>query len=95
MDELESWISKTYFRIHEVSQQLLNKHYSENELDSNFDTELELKVKLDEVIRLINILLDFTWEKLNIGHWKDVLLVWRKLYSFLSLFKVEILVLNY
>ena len=31
--------------------------------------------------------LDFCWEKLNTGHWKDVDIVWRETYSYASLFK--------
>ncbi len=33
------------------------------------------------------VLLDFTWEKLNTGHWKNVPLHWRHAYTYLSLMK--------
>eukprot|EP00057_Strongylocentrotus_purpuratus_P034017 XP_793630.2 PREDICTED: lysine-specific demethylase 8 [Strongylocentrotus purpuratus] len=33
-------------------------------------------------------LLDVTWEKLNTGHWKDVQIAWRHVFSFASLLKV-------
>ncbi|XP_055932207.1 lysine-specific demethylase 8-like isoform X1 [Argiope bruennichi] len=36
----------------------------------------------------LNIILDITWEQLNTGHWKDVNLNWRYVYTLASLFKV-------
>jgi lysine-specific demethylase 8 len=33
-------------------------------------------------------LLDFVWERLNTGHWSEVDLVWRQLYSVISVIKV-------
>ncbi|XP_033643279.1 lysine-specific demethylase 8-like [Asterias rubens] len=33
-------------------------------------------------------LLNFSWEKLNTGHWKDVNIAWRHVYSYASLLKV-------
>lgn len=33
------------------------------------------------------IALDFTWSKLNYGHWKDVPLIWREAYATSALFK--------
>ena len=31
--------------------------------------------------------LNFTWEKLNTGSWKDVNIAWRQVYSYASLIK--------
>jgi len=36
-------------------------------------------------------LIDFIWEKLNTGHWSEVDIVWRKLYSIISVIKVLII----
>lgn len=36
-------------------------------------------------------LIDFIWEKLNTGHWSEVDIVWRKLYSIISVLKVLII----
>ncbi|CAH1779520.1 unnamed protein product [Owenia fusiformis] len=36
---------------------------------------------------LSSALLDYTWEKLNTGHWKDVNIQWRYAYTYGSLFK--------
>ncbi|XP_060063787.1 bifunctional peptidase and arginyl-hydroxylase JMJD5-like [Ylistrum balloti] len=41
----------------------------------------------DLCIKLCEPLLDITWEKLNTGHWKDVHVCWRHLYSLVSLLK--------
>jgi len=36
-------------------------------------------------------LMDFIWEKLNTGHWSEVDIVWRKLFSIVSVIKVLII----
>ena len=41
----------------------------------------------DTCLSLSDIILDRTWEKLNTGHWKDVDISWRYLYSYASLLK--------
>lgn len=38
--------------------------------------------------QLAEEVLDITWEKLNTGHWKDVKLAWRHIFSYASLIKV-------
>nr|XP_039258975.1 bifunctional peptidase and arginyl-hydroxylase JMJD5-like [Styela clava] len=40
------------------------------------------------------MILDLTWEKLNSFHWKNVPLVWQKLYSFACVFKASCLGYN-
>ena len=40
-----------------------------------------------ECYKLSDALLDYTWEQLNIGHWKDVHLSWRHIYSYASILK--------
>ena len=37
-------------------------------------------------------LIDYSWERMNIGHWKSIKTEWRYLYAYSSLFKVIILV---
>ncbi|OWF55130.1 lysine-specific demethylase 8-like isoform X2 [Mizuhopecten yessoensis] len=46
-----------------------------------------LSKEYDSCVQLCEPLLDLTWEKLNTGHWKDVHLCWRYLYSLVSLLK--------
>ncbi|XP_070531878.1 bifunctional peptidase and arginyl-hydroxylase JMJD5-like isoform X2 [Ptychodera flava] len=38
-------------------------------------------------LKLTEEILSYTWEKLNTGHWKDVHIAWRQLYSLASLLK--------
>ena len=40
------------------------------------------------------VALDFTWEQLNLGHWKDVKRVWKEAYSSASLLKAICLALD-
>lgn len=42
---------------------------------------------LTEKLHTAQAICDVAWEKLNTGHWKDVRVVWRHLYSYGSLFK--------
>lgn len=41
----------------------------------------------EECLNQCIVLLDFTWEKLNTGHWKSIALEWRVCYSVVSLCK--------
>lgn len=50
-------------------------------------TETFLVKDYGPCIQLCKALLDFTWEKLNTGHWKDVHICWRHVYSLVSLLK--------
>nr|XP_042906122.1 bifunctional peptidase and arginyl-hydroxylase JMJD5 isoform X2 [Parasteatoda tepidariorum] len=43
---------------------------------------------LHSTILNAKIILDFAWEKINTGHWKDVDKIWRELYSLAVVFKV-------
>jgi len=43
--------------------------------------------KYTHAATLCQVLLDDTWEQLNTGHWKDVNISWRKLYSYAALLK--------
>ena len=40
-----------------------------------------------ESYKLSDMLIDYTWEQLNTGHWKDVHISWRYVYSYASLLK--------
>ncbi|CAG7723681.1 unnamed protein product [Allacma fusca] len=39
----------------------------------------------------LDVVIEFIWEQLNTGHWKQVPEVWRKLYAYATLFKVILL----
>lgn len=41
--------------------------------------------------RKINSLLEFSWEELHLGPWKDVPIAWRDLYSIASILKAAVL----
>jgi len=43
---------------------------------------------LEEVYRIAEELLELSWEALHHGHWKDVAIVWRDLYSYSCLLKI-------
>ena len=43
--------------------------------------------ELDLALSLSQVVVDFTWEKINTGYWKDVDITWRKLYSYASVVK--------
>ena len=45
------------------------------------------EVKTNMALSSSEALIDFTWEKINTGYWKDVDLAWRKLYSFAAVVK--------
>jgi hypothetical protein len=79
LEALESWIRKSYLRLCHTALALC--HMEQSQYSNKAD-------KIQGALRQINILQDFAWEKLNIGHWIDVLLVWRKLYTYLTLLKV-------
>ncbi|XP_060586913.1 lysine-specific demethylase 8-like [Ruditapes philippinarum] len=49
---------------------------------SDFSSE-----KFQETISICKILLDFIWEQLNQGHWKDVNISWRYSYTLVSVVK--------
>lgn len=53
---------------------------------SHTDGRLHLCQQLAEVVQ------EFSWERLHIGHWRDVSFSWRKLYSIASLLKAACLV---
>lgn len=52
----------------------------------------EIESELDEALFDSDVVLNFTWERLNTGNWKDVPIVWRKIYSATSIMKALILV---
>lgn len=51
-------------------------------------------VNIKNILWDAQALMDYSWEKLNIGHWRDVAIVWRHLYSYSCLFKVIALLQN-
>ena len=46
-----------------------------------------LKTRYDDAVCLSQVIIDQTWQELNTGHWKDVDITWRYLYTFASLVK--------
>ncbi|GAB6023390.1 Lysine-specific demethylase 8 [Chamberlinius hualienensis] len=42
---------------------------------------------VEECKEISNWLIDYSWEQLNVGHWKDVPVTWRYIYTIASLFK--------
>lgn len=62
-------------------------------LESDFDqmlgscTDEFYSCDFKQCVHTANILLDFTWEKLNTGYWKDIDLNWRIVYTVVSLCK--------
>ena len=58
------------------------------------NSETSVGSDLSETKLWAQIALDFTWEQLNTGHWKDVKHVWKEAYSTASLMKAMCLVLE-
>ena len=58
------------------------------------DSETSDGSDLSEIKLWAQVALDFTWEQLNMGHWKDVKHVWKEAYSTASLMKAICLVLE-
>ncbi|XP_069466278.1 Fanconi anemia core complex-associated protein 20 isoform X1 [Ambystoma mexicanum] len=74
------------------SKEELNLHFSEK-VDTSIvfllkqaGAQLYSKEK-DKCVQTSKIILDYAWEKLNTGTWKDVDKEWRRVYSYGSLFK--------
>lgn len=42
----------------------------------------------NEIKNMLDMCEDFVWEQLNTGHWKDVPILWRKLFSYIAFLKV-------
>lgn len=49
--------------------------------------DLHYSFQYEKCHKLCQWILDFAWEKLNTGYWKDVAISWRYIYSYASLFK--------
>ncbi|ODN03338.1 Lysine-specific demethylase 8 [Orchesella cincta] len=52
------------------------------------------QVLVEKALVELSSLTNYTWEQLNIGHWKSVPRIWRKLYTCLAILKVCFLVLK-
>lgn len=68
------------FQIHRIFRRVIDKFYADENVS-----------KLDEALFDADVVLNFTWERLNTGNWKDVPIVWRKIYSAASILKALIL----
>ena len=50
--------------------------------------------QLDDLWDELILVKEYCWEQLNIGHWKQVPVIWRRTYSFISLLKVDSILLH-
>ena len=74
---LENSLTVTHFKFQSESY---NENFDVlNLLDYAID--LLFTKNYEECYSSCEILLDFVWEKLNTGHWKNVPIFWRKLYT--------------
>lgn len=55
-----------------------------------FYADKDVSKKFDEALFDVDVVLNFAWERLNTGNWKDVPIVWRKIYSAASILKALI-----
>lgn len=53
----------------------------------NFDNLFSDRAVLNKKLEAAQAICDVAWENVNTGHWKDVPLGWRQLYSYGSIFK--------
>ncbi len=51
----------------------------------------KLRHEAEQALTSIQAVLDHTWEQLNTGHWRDVPIVHRHVFSIASLIKVKFL----
>lgn len=70
-----------------VSEYLIKRVESDMELCYRLLSEEVLDVDIALCQERIQAILDFTWEKLNTGYWKNIDITWRYLYSFASVLK--------
>ena len=74
----------------------LSKLSSENSIDvsgliiSQFDQILQEEKFDQNSYYSAQAVLDFIWEKLNTGHWSNVDIIWRQLFTIISVIKVLI-----
>ncbi|CAL8143596.1 unnamed protein product [Orchesella dallaii] len=66
---------------------------NEDKGDDLIASEKDISV-IENALKELSYLTDYTWEQLNIGHWKSVPRIWRKLYTCLAILKVCFLVLK-
>lgn len=57
-------------------------------IDLSLSSSKQSIVELDRGLLEIGQLSTYTWEQLNVGHWKNVSRFWRKLYTCLQILKV-------
>ena len=74
-------------------RQLLSKHVEPSSVGDDVSLKIKDSINLFQIrdystcILICRMVLDYIWERLNCGHWKDVKVSWRHAYTLLSCLK--------